>query len=152
MFEHVNSNNYEEFMRIVNDLLKDEGLFLLHTIGSIKSVHVADRWISKYIFPNSHLPSLSQISKSSEKIFVIEDVHNFGANYDKTLMCWYNNFVTNFEELNKNIAKPLNIEFYRMWTYYLLSCAGAFRSRKIQLYQVVLAKNPLMAYSRPNLD
>ena len=149
MFEHVNSNNYEEFMKITNGFLKDQGLFLLHTIGSTKSVYVPDRWINKYIFPNSQLPSLAQITQSAEQLFVVEDVHNFGANYDKTLMCWHDNFVKNLDELNKKLTKPLNTEFYRMWKYYLLSCAGAFRSRKLQLYQVVLAKNPLVAYNRP---
>lgn len=149
MFEHVNSNNYVEFMKIAYSFLKPQGLFLLHTIGSTKTVDVPDRWIGKYIFPNSHLPSLSQITSSVENLFVVEDVHNLGANYDKTLMCWYNNFVSGFNELNQQLKTPLSNEFYRMWTYYLLSCAGGFRSRKIQLYQVVLAKDPVETYERP---
>jgi cyclopropane-fatty-acyl-phospholipid synthase len=151
MFEHVNSNNYIEFMKIVHKLLKPAGLFLLHTIGSIKTSIVCDKWINKYIFPNSCLPSLAQISSSSEGYFVIEDVHNFGSHYDKTLMHWYKNFILRFDEINKKLAKPLNKEFYRMWTYYLLSCAGSFRARKIQLYQVVLAKDPTNVYQRPIL-
>lgn len=152
MFEHVNSNNYVEFMEIVYDLLKPEGLFLLHTISSNKTVVVPDRWINTYIFPNSCLPTLAQIAKSSENFFVTEDVHNFGSHYDKTLMCWYNNFVTNFDKLNEKLSKPLGKVFYRMWTYYLLSCAGTFRARKIQLYQVVMAKNPLNGYQRVSFD
>lgn len=150
MFEHVNSNNYEIFMKTVHALLKPRGLFLLHTIGSTKSVYVPDKWIGKYIFPNSQLPSLAQITLSAEKLFVVEDVHNFGSSYDKTLMQWHNNFTTNYELLNQSMEIPLTKEFYRMWTYYLLSCAGAFRARKIQLFQVVLAKDPVVHYDRQN--
>lgn len=152
MFEHVGSKNYEEFMKIVDNLLKPQGIFLLHTIGVTKSAIVPDRWIDKYIFPNYQLPSLEQIIQSSKNYFVVEDVHNFGSNYDKTLMCWHNNFVTNFDKLNKKLYKPLTNEFYRMWTYYLLSCAGSFRSRQLQLYQVVMVKNPILAYNRPTLE
>ena len=151
MFEHVNSNNYVEFMDIVHRFLKSQGLFLLHTIGSIKTNIVGDEWIAKYIFPNSCLPSLAQIATSSERFFVIEDVHNFGLHYDKTLMLWYKNFSTKYKDFNDKLEKPLNNEFYRMWTYYLLSCAGSFRARKNQLYQVVLSKNPLNDYQRPNI-
>lgn len=148
MFEHVNSNNYEKFMSITNDLLKDNGIFLLHTIGSPQEVIVPDRWIEKYIFPNSQLPTLTQISSSAEGKFIIEDIHNFGSHYDKTLMHWYNNFTRNFVDLNKSLNGTLTLEFYRMWIYYLLSCAGGFRSRHIQLYQVVLTKNPTGHYQR----
>lgn len=152
MFEHVNSENYREFMEIVNGLLKPEGIFLLHTIGSGKSVIAADRWINKYIFPNSCLPSLAQIAKASEDLLVVEDVDNFGLSYDRTLMAWYENFVQNFDEINKvrvQLGKSiLDNKFFRMWSYYLLSCAGSFRARRIHLYQVVLTKEPLSLYKR----
>lgn len=149
MFEHVNSQNYQEFMTIVSKMLKPGGLFLLHTIGGNKTKIIPDPWVGKYIFPNSCLPSLAQISSASEKIFVIEDVHNFGYHYSETLMCWYENFLDNINELDEKLEKPLTEEFVRMWTYYLLSCAGAFRARDLQLYQVVLSKEPNVGYIRP---
>ncbi|MEK7167609.1 MAG: class I SAM-dependent methyltransferase, partial [Patescibacteria group bacterium] len=115
--------------------LKEDGLFLLHTIGSLKSGSNTDPWIAKYIFPNSMLPSLKQLTTSVENLFVIEDVHNFGIYYDKTLMAWHQNFEKAWPELKNNYSG----KFYRMWRYYLLCCAGAFRARSIQLWQIVLS-------------
>lgn len=92
MVEHVGYKNYRAFMKRAYKNLKDGGFFLLHTIGSLRSVKNTDPWISKYIFPKSMLPSLSQAVKAAEKLFVIEDVHNFGVYYDKTLMTWFHNF------------------------------------------------------------
>lgn len=137
MFEHVGHLNYLHYMQIVNSLLKKDGLFLLHTIGSNISVTQADEWITKYIFPNSMLPSITQIGKASEKFFVMEDWHNFGADYDKTLMAWHNNFERHWEILNTTYDN----RFHRMWNYYLLMCAGVFRARKMQLWQIVFSKN-----------
>ena len=122
-------------MEVAKRCLKEDGLFLLHTIGSLKSGNNTDAWIGKYIFPNGMLPSLKQIAESVEKLFVIEDVHNFGPDYDKTLMAWYNNFETAWPGLKDKYGE----RFYRMWKYYLLCCAGAFRVRSIQLWQVVLS-------------
>lgn len=136
MFEHVGSKNYRMYMRIAARCLKDEGIFLLHTIGSNYSTHSTDPWIAKYIFPNSMLPSIAQIGKAIEKIFVMEDWHNFSADYDKTLMAWFDNF----EKGWKNLKGNYDMRFYRMWKYYLLSCAGSFRSRRNQLWQIVLSK------------
>jgi len=137
MFEHVGHKNYRTFMKKANSLLKDDGLFLLHTIGGKKSVSSTDPWIEKYIFPNSMLPSMKQISKSIEKLFVMEDLHNFGADYDTTLMHWFSNFDAHWKEIEEKYGE----RFYRMWKYYLLSSAGSFRSRKNQLWQIVLSKN-----------
>lgn len=137
MIEHVGYKNYRSYMQVVHRCLKDDGLFLLHTIGGLKSIKSADPWIGKYIFPNSMLPSIKQLSASFEKLFVVEDWHNFGADYDKTLMAWYGNFNNNWE----NIKQDYDDRFKRMWDYYLLSCAGTFRSRKNQLWQIVLSKN-----------
>ncbi|MCK9531808.1 MAG: cyclopropane fatty acyl phospholipid synthase [Gammaproteobacteria bacterium] len=135
MFEHVGRKNHREYMEVVRRSLKDDGLFLLHTIGKNNRKSTPDPWIDKYIFPNGDLPSLGQIGDAVDALFVIEDVHNFGADYDKTLMAWYRNF---------DAARPslaaYGERFHRMWRYYLLSCAGAFRARDIQLWQVVLSK------------
>lgn len=137
MIEHVGSKNYAEYMMVASRCLKDNGLFLLHTIGNNVSTTATDPWIAKYIFPNSHLPSIKQLGAAIENVFVMEDWHNFSADYDKTLMVWYANFEKAWPKLKNNY----NESFYRMWKYYLLSCAGAFRARKIQLWQIVLSKN-----------
>lgn len=137
MFEHVGYKNYKTYMKIANSCLKDDGLFLLHTIGRRISTTRTDEWIHKYIFPNSMLPSAKQISGAIEHNFIIEDWHNFGDDYDKTLMAWHDNFVSNWDKLKSKYGE----KFYRMWTYYLLSCAGTFRARDNQLWQIVLSKN-----------
>ncbi len=137
MFEHVGLKNYRTYMEIAAKLLKNDGLFLLHTIGDNLSRHAGDPWISKYIFPNGMLPSIPQIGKAIEGIFVMEDWHNFGADYDKTLMTWFENFNHAWPTLSKKYSE----HFYRMWKYYLLSCAGTFRARRIELWQVILSKS-----------
>jgi cyclopropane-fatty-acyl-phospholipid synthase len=136
MFEHVGHLNYRNYMRIVHNCLSDDGIFLLHTIGSNISVSKADEWITKYIFPNSMLPSIAQIGKASEKFYVMEDWHNFGAYYDKTLMAWNQNFRQGWNELKSQYDE----RFYRMWNYYLLLSAGVFRAREMQLWQIVFSK------------
>ncbi len=136
MFEHVGYKNYREYMNVVNRSLKKDGLFLLHTIGSNYSSSTTEPWIEKYIFPGGMLPSIKQIGKSIEEYFVMEDWHNFGVDYDKTLMEWFKNFDKAWPELKEVYGE----RFYRMWKYYLLASAGSFRSRKNQLWQVVLSK------------
>lgn len=136
MFEHVGYKNYRTYMEVVHRVLKDGGLFLLHTIGGNKSVRSTDPWISKYIFPNSMLPSIAQIGKAVESLFVMEDWHNFGAHYDKTLLAWHDNFTRAWPELKDTYGE----RFGRMWRFYLLSSAATFRARRNQLWQVVLSK------------
>ena len=136
MFEHVGYKNYTTFMKVVYNSLRDNGLFLLHTIGGNRSVKGNDPLIEKYIFPNSTLPSIKQIGQSIEGLFVMEDWHNFGVDYDLTLMAWHKNFEDNWDKLKSNYDD----KFYRMWRYYLLVCAGTFRVRKNQLWQIVLSK------------
>jgi len=136
MFEHVVYKNYRTFMNTVHKLLKENGLFLLHTIGNNISVLVNEPWSDKYIFPNSHLPSIKQIGGAVEGLFVMEDWHNFGAHYDKTLMAWFENFDRNWDQIKSKYDE----RFYRMWKYYLLSSAGSFRARHVQLWQIVLSK------------
>jgi len=138
MIEHVGYKNYRTVMEIVNKTLKENGLFLLHTIGGNKSSTTTDPWMEKYIFPNGMLPSIKQIGKSIEGLFVMEDWHNFGADYDKTLMAWFKNFNRNWPNLKK--TGKYDDRFYRMWKYYLLSIAGNFRTRYNQLWQIVLSK------------
>ncbi len=144
MFEHVGSKNYDEYFRSACRLMDDDGIFVLHTIGNDKTQLGTDPWINKYIFPNGQIPALAQIAPACEPYFVIEDVHNFGLDYDKTLMAWLENFEASWPDFKDQYDE----RFYRMWTYYLKSCAGAFRSRGLQLFQIVLRKKlrPLPRY------
>lgn len=139
MFEHVGFKNYREYLEMARRCLKDDGLFLLHTIGQNFSDHRADPWLDKYIFPNGMLPSVAQIGRAAERLFVVEDLHNFGASYDKTLMAWFKNFDTAWPVLREKLRNKFDNRFYRMWKYYLLMCAAAFRVRDIQLWQIVLS-------------
>ena len=143
MFEHVGVKNYRTFMEVAHRRLKPGGVFLLHTIGGNESEIRTDPWILKYIFPNGILPSIAQISKAVEGLFVVEDLHNLGPHYDKTLMAWNDNFQKAWPSLSAKYEE----RFKRMWEYYLLSCAGGFRSRYIQLWQIVLTK-----YGTPQPD
>ena len=136
MIEHVGYRNYRNLMQVVHDSLKDDGLFLLHTIGRHTSGTSSDPWLSKYIFPNSMVPSARQLTTAAERLFVLDDWHSFGAYYDPTLMAWHRNFAANWE----SIRSEYDDRFYRMWTYYLRMCAGIFRCNKKQLWQVVFAK------------
>ena len=136
MFEHVGFLNYRAYMQIVHNCLSDEGIFLLHTIGSNTSRTNATPWISKYIFPNGMVPSIMQIGKASERLFVMEDWHNFGIDYYKTLMAWHHNFNEGWDKIQRNYDQS----FFRMWNYYLLYCAGGFKERDIQLWQIVFSK------------
>ena len=136
MFEHVGIKNYRTYMQVVHRCLKKEGIFLLHTIGSADAKKASDPWIAKYIFPNGSIPKEKQIMKAAQGLFVLEDWHNFGAYYDPTLMAWYKNVEKNWDKLSKQYDK----RFKRMWSYYLLACAGAFRARRTQLWQIVFSK------------
>jgi cyclopropane-fatty-acyl-phospholipid synthase len=136
MFEHVGVKNYKTFFGVASKNLNDNGLFLLHTIGSNISLKSLNAWTNKYIFPNGMLPSIAQIGKSIEGIFVMEDWHNFGHDYDKTLMAWHKNFSSKWEKIKDQYSE----RFYRMWTFYLLSSAAAFRARNKQVWQLVLSK------------
>lgn len=135
MFEHVGPKNYQTYFNVVARNLKPDGLFLLHTIGANETNMNVDPWINKYIFPNGCLPSIKHIATTSEGKFVMEDWHNIGADYDRTLMAWYERFVQNWPKLEHNYSQ----RFFRMFSYYLNACAGAFRARDIQLWQVVFS-------------
>lgn len=136
MFEHVGRKNHRQFMEVARRCLKDNGLLLLHTIGKNRRRSTPDAWIDRYIFPNGDLPSVGQIGDAADNLFATEDLHNFGADYDKTLMAWHRNFELAWPE---KLSPQFDTRFYRMWRYYLLSCAGAFRARDIQLWQWVFS-------------
>jgi len=136
MFEHVGPKNYREYMRRTHRCLRDGGMAMLHTIGSNVTKSSTDPWLERYIFPNGKLPSMKEIAAAAEGLFVVEDWHSFGADYDRTLMAWHRNFNLGWESLKGRYDE----RFRRMWDYYLLCCAGAFRARDIQLWQIVLSK------------
>ncbi len=138
--EHIGYRNYRIFMQTVARCLKEDGLFLLHTIGQPLSKISSDPFINRYIFPNCLVPSIKQLTAAMEHIFKLEDLHNFGTYYDPTLVAWFNNFNTHWEELKDEYGE----RFYRMWKYYLLSNAGSFRARHNQLWQMVLSKKGVL--------
>jgi cyclopropane-fatty-acyl-phospholipid synthase len=142
MFEHVGPKNYTAYFNKVREILEDHGLFLLHTIGDHATSHGTDPWIDRYIFPNGKLPSALQLTATLEGRFLIEDWHNFGTDYDLTLMAWWRNFDAAWGELKRRYDQ----RFYRMWKYYLMCCAGMFRAKQGQLWQLVLTKR-----SRPGV-
>lgn len=134
MFEHVGQKNYATYFDTVQRLLAPEGVFLLHSIGVASETAGTDPWIDRYVFPNGKLPSARQIAGAVEGRFIIEDWHNFGPDYDRTLMAWWDRFEAAWPMLRARYGQ----RFYRMWKYYLLCCAGFFRSRQGQLWQLVL--------------
>lgn len=136
MFEHVGWRNYRTFMKVVDGLLVDNGLFLLQTVGHRHTTLGADPWVIKYIFPNSSIPSIKQIGNSIEDLLIMEDWHNLGSDYARTLRAWHQNFVIHWPSFRDEYGD----EFYRMWEYYLLSFVGAFEARFIQIWQIVLSK------------
>lgn len=135
MIEHVGFKNYRRFFSTVRGLMEPEGRFLLHTIGGNHSVTRTDRWIARYIFPDSMIPSIAQLGRAMEDRFVMEDWHGFGPDYDSTLMAWHDNVAAE----RKYLLAHYGERFYRMWTYYLLACAGSFRARKNQVWQILLS-------------
>jgi cyclopropane-fatty-acyl-phospholipid synthase len=136
ILEHVGYKNYRGYMELADRCLKKDGVAFIHTIGRNDSATVMNAWINKYIFPNSMLPSISQIAHAMEGIFAIEDLHNIGQHYDPTLIAWYDNFKRAWPDLKERYGE----RFYRMWRFYLLTCAGGFRSRSNQLWQFVMTK------------
>jgi cyclopropane-fatty-acyl-phospholipid synthase len=136
VMEHVGYRNYATYMQVVDRCLKKDGIAFIHTIGSNRSVTSTDPFSDKYIFPNGMLPSMAQLSAAMEDVLVLEDLHNIGPHYDKTLMAWHANFEAAWPQLRGKYGD----RFYRMWRYYLLSSAGGFRSRQQQLWQMVLTR------------
>jgi len=143
MVEHVGYRNYNKFMKIVYHCLAPKGIFLLHTIMGLKSTKHTEPWIEENIFPNSMLPSLKQVLKASEGLFKLNDLHNFGFDYDPTLMAWYQNFVRNWKGVESDYY---NDRFFRTMEYYFLSCAAAARLGINQLYQMIFTKDSMERY------
>lgn len=136
IMEHVGPKNYHAYMDVVDRCMKEDGIAFIHTIGANLSGASGDPWLDKYIFPNGTLPSITQIGKAMEGRFEMEDWHNFGPYYDLTLLAWHANFENAWPELKARYDE----RFHRMWRYYLLLCAGVFRARVNQLWQIVMTR------------
>ena len=147
MFEHVGKKFYNIFFKSINKLLKDDGLFLLHTIGVVDKPSPPNKFINKYIFPGGVCPSLSQIVKPIEKTgLIVADTETLIRHYDKTLLSWLNRFLE-----KKDLVKDMFDEkFVKMWSFYLASCAAAFRYRDLVVFQLQIVKN--FNAARPTRD
>jgi cyclopropane-fatty-acyl-phospholipid synthase len=135
MFEHVGYKNYGTFFDVARRLLHDTGKLFLSTIGSNRSVRTTDPWIERYIFPNSHLPSIPQIGAAIREYFVVEELQNWAPDYDRTLMAWFHNFEANWQTIKAHYTE----RFHRMWRFYLLASAGSFRARHLPVWQILLS-------------
>jgi len=144
LMEHVGPKNYRGFFDLVRARLKAGGLALVHTIGGNVSRATADSWITKYIFPGGVIPSEAQLTRAKEGLLVLEDWHNFGPDYDRTLMAWEANFLQAWPRLKEE--EGLDERFYRMWRYYLNCSAGAFRARGLNLWQMVFSHGDVPRY------
>ncbi|MBN2300980.1 MAG: cyclopropane fatty acyl phospholipid synthase [Lentisphaerae bacterium] len=136
IMEHVGYKNYRTYMKVADRCLKKNGVVFIHTIGGNKSRTAIEPWLNKYIFPNAMLPSIAQLATAMEGLFIIEDLHNIGPDYDRTLLAWHENFEKAWPALKEKYSE----RFYRMWRFYLLSCAAVFRARYAQLWQMVLTR------------
>lgn len=138
MFEAVGRRHFRSYMQIIHRLLSDKGLWLLHTIGNDR--WSSDPWLEKHIFPNGELPTIGQISASILDLFSLEDLHNFGLDYRRTLAAWETNFRDNWDAIRGRDEAFFNARFFRKWIYYLNCCKAAFRARNMQLWQIVMSK------------
>jgi cyclopropane-fatty-acyl-phospholipid synthase len=145
LMEHVGPKNYRHFFEIASARLAPGGLALVHTIGGNVSQSTTDRWIDRYIFPGGVIPSERQIAAAKEGLLVLEDWHNFGPDYDRTLLAWDANFRAAWPTLGKD--PRFDERFYRMWRYYLNSTAGGFRARVLHLWQLVLSRGDVPRYA-----
>ena len=136
LMEHVGPKNYRAYMELVDACLAPGGVAFVHTIASNHARAHIEPWFDKYIFPNAVLPTLAQLVAAMADIFVAEDIHNLGEDYDRTLMAWWRNFDAAWPALRERYSDS----FRRMWTYYLLASAGAFRARAQQLFQIVMTR------------
>jgi len=136
ILEHVGVRNHRTYMAVVDRCLAPGGISLFHTVTNPISDISGDPWVTRYIFPNHTAPSIAQLARAMEGFFLLDDLHAIGSDYDRTLMAWHRNFVRAWPRLKANYSE----RFYRMWTYYLLMCAAAFRTRSFQLFQAVMTR------------
>lgn len=139
MIEHTGFKNHKDYFEMVNKSLNTNWKFLLHTIWTSDPFLISDPWVTKYVFPWTELPTVKQVTSISEDIFILEDFHNFWVHYVDTLKAWFENFDKNWDKIKWKYDE----KFYRMWKYYLLACAGSFKSRDTHLFQFVFSKRDI---------
>jgi cyclopropane-fatty-acyl-phospholipid synthase len=144
MFEAIGRKNYRSHMEIVHRLLKSGGLWLLHTVGD--ETCSADPWVTRYIFPNGELPTVGQIAQAIRGLFRLEDVHNFGLDYGRTLRRWEHNFVERWNLLRRGLEPMFDDRFFRKWIYFLGCSRGSFEARNVDLWQIVMSKDRAATY------
>ncbi len=137
MLEHVGPKNHRLAMEVVHRSLARDGIALIHTIAARRSRRHGTPFVEKYIFPNAVSPSLAQLGRATEGLFVLEDLQNIGPDYERTLLAWWENFDRAYPDLKHTYDE----RFYRMWKFYLLAAAGASRARDAQVFQLVLTKS-----------
>ena len=138
MFEHVGLRHYDEFIGTCRRLLSDDGVMLLHTIGCTDAPGLTNPWLTRYIFPGGHLPSLSDIVTVVERSgLVITDIEILRLHYADTLRAWRDAFMARRDEA----AAMFDERFCRMWEYYLSYCEAGFRAGTIDVRQMVFAKS-----------
>ena len=138
MFEHVGRKFYNTYFKKVSNLLNEDGVALIHTIGSIEPPRDPHPWISKYIFPGGYTPSLSEIIPSIEKSgLIISDMEVLRMHYSHTLRNWKERFIGKKEK----VLSMFDEKFFRMWEFYLAGCEMAFKWGDQVVYQFQLTKN-----------
>jgi len=145
--EHVGFHNYRTLYKIADKYMEDDGLFVLHTMGRNSSTSPGTcKWSHVYVFPNGWFPKLEDLITQAEDLFVVEDVHNIGANYHPTLVAWEENFKKNWHKIESKYGE----RFYRIWMTYLHGAQGILRSRTVHVYQMVYAKKGILGgYNAP---
>ncbi|HEU0302714.1 MAG TPA: cyclopropane fatty acyl phospholipid synthase [Longimicrobium sp.] len=136
IMEHVGPKNYRTYMEVVDRCLAQGGWSLVHTIGGRLSEAATDPWTHRYVFPNGRVPSVAQLARAMEGLFSFQDLHAFGPYYDATLMAWYRNFTAAWPALREKYGD----RFFRLWSYYLLMSAAAFRTGYLTLFQIVMSR------------
>ncbi len=138
MFEHVGVRYFGTYLKKVHDILKDNGVFLLHTIGQRGKPTATSPWIRKYIFPGGYIPSLSEIMKETQKLNInIADIEILRLHYAHTLSHWYKNVMENRDK----IIKMFDMRFFRMWEFYLLASKYSFINMGNVVFQIQISKN-----------
>jgi len=138
MFEHVGRKFYKKFFKQIDKLLKDDGISLIHTIGSVNPPRDPHPWITKYIFPGGYTPSLSEVTTPIEQAgLIVADIEVLRLHYSYTLKHWKENCIRNKEK----IIKMFDGKFFRMWEFYLTGCEMSFKWGDQVVYQLQLTKN-----------
>jgi cyclopropane-fatty-acyl-phospholipid synthase len=140
MIEAVGLKNLDDYYDVISRVLKPNGLCLIQSITNGRTIEIQnDPWIHKYIFPNGYLPTPKLLASFSERRLVVEDMQNFGLDYVRTLLAW-DKRVKKCAAAGVFDEEKQDETFLRMWEYYLLYCAAAFRARTTHVYQVVYSK------------